>query len=436
MAPRRTVLHSTARLPVRTLRVTVLEGPNAEACVDADSEAVTVGTAPGNHLELSDETVSRYHVELERTDRGVQVVDHGSTNGTWLHGARVERATVPPGTVLKLGRSRIRVDDGADVAADVLQADALGGLRGRSPVMRRMMAQIQRAAQAEASVLVLGETGTGKELIARALHECGPHAQAPFEVVDCGAQLPTLVASELFGHEKGAFTGADTSHVGAFERAHGGTLFMDELGELPNSLQPMLLGALERRSFRRVGGTEPVNVQVRFVAATHRDLRDQVNAGKFRQDLYFRVAVVLLKVPPLRERPEDVPLLVAHFLQSLGYDGDSRDVIPPAVMASLEAHSWPGNVRELRNFVEAAYAMGEAPHLEARPEDTSSSAESQQDLLKLPYSEARSEVLDAFERRYLSALMEHSEHNASEAARHAKMNRGYLNQLLRRHGLR
>jgi DNA-binding NtrC family response regulator len=216
--------------------------------------------------------------------------------------------------------------------------------------MRRLMAAIERAAKSDVSVLLLGETGTGKEVIAHAVHDASPRAKGPFETVDCGAMLPTLIASELFGHEKGAFTGADRQHAGAFERADGGTLFLDELGELPGSLQPALLGALERRSFRRIGGQKTISVDVRFICATHRDLRAEVNAGTFRQDLYYRIGVLLLRVPPLRERAGDIPLLIEQFLREEGFDGAPEEVFPRHVMDALTQHPWPGNVRELRNF--------------------------------------------------------------------------------------
>jgi DNA-binding NtrC family response regulator len=211
----------------------------------------------------------------------------------------------------------------------------------------------------------VGESGTGKELFARAVHEHSKRADGPFVVVDCASLTPTLVASELFGHEKGAFTGADRRHQGAFERADGGTIFLDEIGELPEQLQPNLLGVLERRRFRRLGGRDEIEVDVRVVSATNRDLRAEVNAGTFRLDLYYRLAVVRFAVPSLRERPEDIPILIEHFLREAGETAPMGEVVPPAVMAGLQRHHWPGNVRELRNYVEATVAMGETPELEA-----------------------------------------------------------------------
>jgi len=307
--------------------------------------------------------------------------------------------------------------------------------------MRSLMAKLERASGTDVAALLVGETGTGKELIAQAVHENSARSARPFQVVDCGALMPTLIASELFGHEKGAFTGAESRYVGAFERAQGGTLFLDEVGELPAALQAALLGALERKSIRRVGGTEPIPVDVRVICATARDLRSEVNAGRFRQDLYYRIAVLLLRVPPLRERAGDIPLLVEHFLHEVGHDGAVEDVIPQNVLMALKSHHWPGNVRELRNFVEAALAMGETPHLDlpGQVEPTPANAlfgDTLQTLSKLPYKDARARLLDEFEKVYLEALMNRTKHNVSKASREAKMNRSYLIQILKRHQIR
>ena len=345
-------------LPIRQIVVEVVEGPDAGARHESDSETLGVGSAETNDLVLSDPTVSRYHLELRRGDDGILVIDNGSTNGTVYEAARIERATLKPGSVLALGNTRVRVDDGTRITLALHEADELAGLHGRTQVMRRLMARIHKAAKASTPVLVIGESGTGKELVARAIHEESSRAEGPFVTVDCGALSPALVASELFGHEKGAFTGADAQHLGAFERADGGTLFLDEVGELGADLQPALLGVLERGRFRRVGGRKEVSVDVRVVAATHRDLRAEVNEGSFRLDLYYRLAVVVLSVPPLRERIEDVPVLVEHFLRESGHDGPTEAVFSPDATAALCRHRWPGNVRELRNVVEATVAMG------------------------------------------------------------------------------
>jgi DNA-binding NtrC family response regulator len=433
-----TVPHRITSTPLHGLRAEVITGADAKKSFVATSDAITIGTAQDNSLVLTDETVSRYHVEVLRVGDRIIVQDHGSTNGTRIGAIQVERAAVPPGTVLILGQTSVRIDDGAPVSIEAYDDDALGSLRGRSPEMRSLMARIRRAAESDASVLILGETGTGKELIARAVHEASARAKHPFEAVDCGALLPTLIASELFGHEKGAFTGAERQHIGAFERADGGTLFLDEIGELPAQLQIALLGALERRSFRRVGGAKPIDIDVRVVCATHRDLRGEVNAGTFRQDLYFRVAVVMLKVPPLRERAMDIPILVEHFLREAGFNGEVTEIIPPNVLQSLRSYRWPGNVRELRNFVDSALAMGETQELElssgsthARGDDVGSIMETA--LAQKRYKDAREIVLHEFEGLFLGRLLERTKGNVAKAARECELNRSYLTQMLKRH---
>jgi len=424
----------TPGLPVRSLSVEVVEGASAGARAEGEGEALTVGSAEGNDLVLADPTVSRYHLELRRGEEGVRVVDLGSTNGTRFAGARIERATVPPGATLSLGHTTIRVEDGARVTLELLDGDELAGLRGRTAVMRRLMARVGKAAKAEMPALLVGESGTGKELVARALHEESRRSGGPFVTVDCGALSPALVASELFGHEKGAFTGADRQHEGAFERADGGTLFLDEIGELSPELQPALLGVLERGRFRRVGGRKEVSVDVRVVAATHRDLRAEVNEGTFRLDLYYRLAVVVLELPPLRERLEDVPLLVEHFLREAGHDGAVSEVFSAEALTALCRHRWPGNVRELRNVVEATLAMGETPPLFVA-EPTGGDAALDDALLAQPYKDARRVLLDAFERRYVQRLLERNDGNVSAAAREGRMDRTYLIKLKQRHEL-
>lgn len=434
--------------PVQTLQVTVVGGPSAGASFVAQSERVTVGSAPGNDLVLSDPTVSGYHLQLERVDVGIRVIDLGSTNGTHLEATRLERGTVAAGAVLSLGRSQLRVGEGDTALVALHDADAFGALRGRTPVMRRLMARIDRIASSDAAVLLIGESGTGKELAARELHQRSPRALRPFVTVDCGALVPTLAASELFGHERGAFTGADRQRPGAFERAKGGTLLLDEVGELPAELQAHLLGVLERRTFRRVGGQHELQVDVRVVSATNRDFRAEVNAGTFRLDLYYRLAIVCLELPALRERVHDVPILASHFLAELGHEGRLDQVLPQPTLQRLMAHRWPGNVRELRNVIEASVATGELPTLRSTPPPsgmpTRTSAPPRgagatlpiEPLLSLPYREARDQLVGHFQAEYLRRLLDRTKGNVSGAAREAKMDRSHLIDLLRRHKLR
>jgi DNA-binding NtrC family response regulator len=427
-------------LPVRALRVEVLDGPQSGETVNVTSEKLTVGTAEGNDLRLSDPTVSRYHLELARGPQGTAIVDHGSTNGTFVGNVRIFRAAASPGTVLRVGETRLRVLDGEDVAVALRPEPRFGGLLGASAVMRRLMAKLERAAQGDAAALLLGESGTGKELIARALHETGPRKDKPFITVDCAALTPTLVASELFGHERGAFTGADRAHAGTFERANTGTIFLDEIGEVSAPLQAMLLGVLERRRFRRLGGNADFSTDVRVISATNRDLRAEINAGRFRLDLFYRLAVVTLDIPPLRERPDDIPLLMEQFLRECGADQPLDAMISPSTLDYLKQYSWPGNVRELRNFVEATFLMGEMPSVSGEGSSAPAPAvpaptELTDGLLEDDYRTARLKLLEAFERKYLPRLLERAAGNVTQAAKMARMDRSYLTQLLSRHGL-
>jgi DNA-binding NtrC family response regulator len=422
----RTAPARSVRIEVRTLRADVIEGPDTPKTHVAAHDRITIGTAHGNDLVLTDPTVSRYHLELSIGESAIEVVDHGSTNGTYVAGARLRSGSVEPGTVLTLGHTKLRVSGAEPVALEVMEGERLGALVGRSAAMRRLLKKIETTANTDVSVLVVGESGTGKELIARALHDLGPRRKGPFVTIDCGAIPENLIASELFGHTRGAYTGADRTQPGAFARAHGGTIFLDEIGELPLSLQPALLGVLERRRFRAVGASDETSVDVRVVAATNRDLREEVNRNGFRLDLYYRVAVVTLFAPPLRERPDDVPLLIEHFLREAGHDGPS--IFSHERLQELSRHRWPGNVRELRNLVEATLATGESPDL-ALPAAAPSAR-------PLAYKDARKLVLDEFEARYARDLLARAGGNVSRAARDARMNRSYLIELLHKHGIK
>ena len=295
--------------------------------------------------------------------------------------------------------------------------------------MGRLEALTRRVAASPISVLILGETGAGKEVLAGQIHRLSPRANKPFLALNCASLSETLLESELFGHERGAFTGADRAHVGVFEAAHGGTIFLDEIGELGPTIQATLLGVLERRKLKRLGSRSELAVDVRVVAATHRDLRAEVNRGTFRLDLFYRLAVVTLSIPALRERPDDIPLLVEHFLRDAGWDKPIAALISPQAMEALQRLHFGGNVRELRNLVDAAVAMGEPPPLETpaktAPRGTPLAAD-----LGLPYKEARAQLLDQFEAQYLEALLERAGGNISAAARIARMTRSHLSELL------
>jgi DNA-binding NtrC family response regulator len=435
----RTVVDSEQTLPSRVsgvpvcaIRVQVTSGPDAGKSAIAD-DALSIGTAEGNDLTLTDRTVSRYHVEIRREGDALIVSDVGSTNGTEIGAVsfRASSVRVCPGIALSLGQTRISLDDGEVRIAQAPPRASVPGLIGSSLSMRRLAASVSALAQQQVPILVLGESGTGKERIARALHELGPRADRELVVVDCGALAPSLLASELFGHERGAFTGADRRHAGAFERAHGGTIFLDEIGELPMEQQTMLLGVLERRQIRRLGGAQDIPIDVRVIAATHRDLRAAVNEGRFRLDLYYRIAVVRLEAPPLRARTDDLPELIEHFLREEGIEAPA--FFTPHVVQRLEAHSWPGNVRELRNVVLATLATGS---LSLDGVETTPIAPAEAAPIQGSYREARARVLEHFEREFLSALLAQTNGNIREAARQARMDRTHLMDLMRRHGMR
>ncbi len=423
-------------MPVRTLAASVSDG--ADKGKSWEGEQGTIGTAQDNALVLSDDTVSRYHARLTAVAEGIRVTDLGSTNGTFLGETRLLQAIVKPGARLTLGRSTIELGKGLPGTVELYDEDQLGALRGQTQVMRRLMNQVRRAARSHVAVLLVGESGTGKELLARALHDAGPRASGPFITVDCGSITPTLVASALFGHERGAFTGATNTKQGAFELADGGTLFLDEVGELPTELQASLLGALERQRFTRVGGQKELSVDVRVVAATNRDLRSEVNTGQFRLDLYYRLAVVTLEVPPLRERVKDIPILIEHFAREEGVTTPVSELMPAATLTELLRYRWPGNVRELKNYVQAMLAMGEASLLQdpASGAAAAISGDVFAPYLERHYGEARAQLLHAFEKAYLEALLARSGGNVAQAARDAQVARSHLNELLRRHGIR
>ena len=435
------------RCGLSSLLVELVEGPDVGLRYEcAEARPLTLGAADDNDVVLRDPQASRYHLELSRTPEGVHVQDLGSLNGTWFAGARVHSAVVTPGPLarLRLGQSVLRVLDGAvldDAAGASNRGAAVPAIEGLVYVggaMTEVAAAVHRLGASRVTCLIRGETGTGKEVVARAIHRLGVRADGPFEVVDCGSLPATLVASEFFGHERGAFTGADRQRIGAFERAHGGTVFLDEIGELPLAVQPALLGVLERRQFKRLGGETPIDVDVRVICATHRDLRRAVNDGSFRADLYYRLAVGRLMLPALRERVEDIEPLVAAFVRELTGEPGAT-VFGPATLEALRKHPWKGNVRELRNVVESALALGRV-HL-ARTDDGEARAPLGEAALSssegaLPYRDARQAMIERFERSYLEPLIERCEGNASKAAREADMDRNYLVSLLRKHGLR
>ena len=419
-------------------QLVVIDGPSCGRAAAIGREPVTVGSAAGCDLVLEDETVSRRHVSVQAVAGGFLVSDGGSTNGTFYEGSRVAQAVVGPGSVLKVGRTWvvIRPIDSVD-SVDPTPRQAFGDLDGVSLPMRRLFAILEQVAPTESTVLVEGETGTGKELVAWALHQAGPRRSGPFVVFDCGAVPPALVESELFGHVRGAFTGATGDRPGAFVRAEGGTLFIDELNSLPLELQPKLLRALESRTVKPVGSDAPRPLNVRIVAACATDLAAEVQAGKFRPDLFYRLSVVLVRIPPLRRRREDIGPIARRILSRLGIP-DPGEVCGPN-LDRLTAHSWPGNVRELRNVIERAIALSGSPapkftdlRLQIGPSAPPDDLDVPSDA---PFAAAKEQIQAAFEKRYLGDLMERAKGNISLASRIASLDRKHLKKLLRRHGL-
>jgi transcriptional regulator with GAF, ATPase, and Fis domain len=422
-------------------RLQVAAGPDAGTHLDLAGALVRVGTAAENDLVLRDDTVSRWHCEIESGELGIRVRDVGSTNGVWIGGIRVVDALIDASvrgpTTLALGNTRLTLTS-LDEKVDRLRANAdrFGDVIGASPRMRELFADLDRIADTELTLLIEGETGTGKDVIAEAVHRASGRAEGPFVVFDCSAVAPNLAESELFGHERGAFTGAVAARAGVFERAHGGTLFLDEIGELPRDLQPKLLRALEKREVRRLGSAKTISVDARIVAATNRNLTAEVRRGAFREDLYFRLTGTHVTVPPLRERLSDLPRLVEHFL-SLEDPPRSVHEVCPEVWEMLHAHRWPGNVRELRNAVRRLLVTPEhliGPTGDRAGAPPAPSGENAADPM-LPLRIARREASDRFERSYIVAALHRTGGNVSRAAILAEVSRQMLQKLMRKHGV-
>jgi transcriptional regulator with GAF, ATPase, and Fis domain len=407
-------------------------------------DKLRIGKSSDNDLVLPDDTVSRHHCEILRTARGLLVRDLGSTNQTRIGRSKVTEATLEAGAVLTVGDVELvlRADSRRTT---VMPSDAthFGDVVGPSMAMRTIFGVLERIAPSDATVLIEGETGTGKDVVARAIHAESPRKTHQFVVVDCGAVSYSLIESELFGHERGAFTGAVAARAGAFETAGRGTLFLDEVGELPLDVQPKLLRVLESGEFRRVGGNRPQKSEARIVAATKRNLREEVERGKFREDLYFRLAVVPITMPPLRVRREDIPILVDSFLEAAKKrDPRLADIkIGTETRSALAAHDWPGNVRELRNVLDRAFYVAAAGgDQDLRIVDLPVTAGAARAVPAFDpartYREIRATFETDFERSYVSWLLGRHEGNISAAAREAKMDRKYLYDLARKHGLR
>jgi transcriptional regulator with PAS, ATPase and Fis domain len=427
------------QLRVRAADVEIVAGPDAGTSARLDRPTFVIGSGESADLRLTDDTVSREHLRLTLACNGVRITDAGSRNGTWLGSVRLHDFTLTGDATLAIGTTQltIRMDKG-ETDLPLSPKTSFGSAIGVSDAMRHLFALLERAAQSEVTVLLEGESGAGKEVLARALHETSPRVTGPFVAVDCGALPPGVIESELFGHEKGAFTGATTAREGVFEEANGGTLFLDEIGELPLDLQAKLLRVLETREVRPVGarGTRPIDVRV--VAATNKNLADASQKKEFRRDLFYRLAVARVVVPPLRARSADILPLARRFLQ-IALRDETADV-PPDLAAMLVAYSWPGNVRELRNVIDRWALLGvrdarglfdSHSALEAVREAGASTAA----LADLPYHEARRVALERFEQSYLPAVLERAGGVVKRAAEHAEVARPSFHRMLERAGL-
>ncbi len=425
---------ASLRALVRECRLTVLEGDAAGATYLFAAERMVIGADARADFVVADSTMSKFHCELRITDGACFVRDLGSRNGTHVDRIPVIEAPLRDGAILSLGRTQLQFAIGTQHREIPLSArDRFGRLRGSSIPMRAIYALLEAAATSQTTVLVQGESGTGKDLATESLHLESARSEGPFVIVDCGAIPANLLETELFGYEAGAFTGATSQRIGAFEAASGGTLVLDEIGELALDLQPKLLRALDRREIQRVGGVQRIPVDVRVIAATNRNLKQEVNARRFRSDLYFRIAVLVITMPPLRERTTDIPVLVDAILDDLG-DRESamaRSLRSGELLPELLRHAWPGNVRELRNYIEACIVRQERALAPA----VSMHGEPGIDVSQ-PLRTVREVWSRHIERRYLEQLLLVHNNNVSAAARAAGVDRVHLHRLLLRTGLR
>jgi DNA-binding NtrC family response regulator len=422
--------------PEAVFRVTVLDGNDAGASVTIDGSAeVMVGQSPVCGLRLTDPTVSRRHLALEVLGDRLHLRDCGSSNGTLLGEVLLGEAFLHGGETLTLGAARVHVDRVAGVAPSAQSTGVrFGEVFGVSREMRRLYPLLERLASVDVPVLIEGETGTGKELVARALHEKGKRAAGPFVVLDCTAVSHSLIESELFGHERGAFTGAVSQRKGVFEQADGGTLFIDEIGDLELEMQPRLLRALERSEVRRLGGDRWIRCDVRIVAATRRDVDVLVQESRFRDDLFHRLSVGRVELPPLRRRRGDVLALVEHLCRDLGAD---MSAIAGPILSDWVRGAWPGNVRELRNAVARELALGDLQRMPVATEGTGAPGTTDDMAsilaLDLPFIEARQRLVDSFQRLYLERTLAAHDGNIQRAAQAAGIAPRYF-RLLRARG--
>lgn len=424
------------KLRTHKIRVQVVQGPATGTIIELPGREARIGSGADCDMIIKDSTVSRLHLILRIHNDLLRVIDSGSRNGTSIDGTMIHDAYARPDSAITIGGTTLRIQMLSDVVELPLSTrEEFGGLLGRSVAMRRLFALLERVAPTDATLLIEGETGTGKELVAEAVHRSNPRARRPFVVFDCSAVTPAAIESELFGQVCGAYPGA-APRAGCFEQANGGTLFLDEIGELPLEVQAKLLRAVETRSIRRLGageGSRPVDI--RIIAATHRSLPLEVERGSFRDDLYYRLAVIPVRIPPLRERCDDIPLLVRHFERQHLSAAHHPEPLPESLVQSFVSRAWPGNVRELKNQVDRSLflrneriaAGGDAP----LPGPTVHGVS-----LAVPLLAGRDHVADAYEKAYIELALEKEGGNISRAANLAGVGRRFLQKAMERHGLR
>ena len=431
----------SARAQMRAAQLRIVDGPDRGVELDLPPVGVVIGTERTCDVVLTDGFVSRRHCSIAPHAQGFAINDLGSKNGTVIDGVAIGKVVAPPGVAIRIGKTLVQLMPADEVVdSPPSESEQFGGLYGGSHVMRQVFAILERASKSAAPILFLGESGTGKELMARGVHDASPRRDGPFVVFDCGASTESLIESDLFGHMKGAFTGAAGDRQGAFAAAHGGTLFLDEIGDLPVALQPKLLRMLEAGEVVPLGGRKSERYDVRIVAATHRDVFGEVARGGFRGDLYYRLAVVEVHVPPLRQRTGDLARLVAMFLERAGAPQLAAQV-GGAALERLERYHWPGNVRELRNVITRAVALaGPDDDFQSLPfvlRPTVAAPESVPAArADRPFHEAKDALIARFERDYLTDLVQRAGGNLSQAARDAGLERKFLYKLLERAGLR
>lgn len=431
--------------------ILILSGPQQGKEIIIESTPFSIGSSDSCDLQLQDTAVSRKHCIINSDGHTFSIQDTNSTNGSFLCELRIMHAYLTPGSELRLGNTRLLFSPALELADIPLsQNNHFGSAIGASDAMRRIFYLAESYAPTDATIMLTGETGTGKEIFAEEIHKHSKRANKPFVVIDCTSISRDIVESELFGHIKGAFTGATSDRPGAFESADGGTVFLDEIGELPQELQPKLLRVLEKREIKRVGSNEVRKIDVRIICATNRNIQKEINDGNFREDLYYRLSVVNIELPPLREHKEDIPLLAETFMNRL-HNANAHDEIQDFdnAMKALMRYDWPGNIRELRNLVDRAYYNIQKPvdilkcqqgdiflkqTSNAQKSNEENSSSNSVDTTK-PFKDEKNRLIDDFERQYIKELLARNNGNVSKSAREADIERAYLQRLIKKYGL-